>query len=291
MTAMHGRDAEPSRDAWGDGPDTGPDAAEQELRVLLERITPHPTAPDGRLGQVRERIQRRRRRRIAGAALLTGVAVALSSTLLPNAVRPENVEARPADRTSASASPGTDGAPTAPSDGNSPTAADRFAKKHFQDLSGLVLHIPPGWHSLALPPQPKEAMRPEVFVSNVPVTAPPRPCDGVSWKPCQPVQDLPSDGVVITFVRWQVSSFSDEMMRNGEKPKVDDVLDVECQGAGGATSYSAHIGGAPEPDTIISANICLGADVPKKTFADTMNLIENATYSTPQRDKQPGGAK
>lgn len=288
---MHGRDAEPSRDAWGDGPDTGPDAAEQELRVLLERITPHPTAPDGRLGQVRERIQRRRRRRIAGAALLTGVAVALSSTLLPNAVRPENVEARPADRTSASASPETGGAPTAPSDGNSPTAADRLAKERFPHLSGLVLQIPAGWYSLGPPPNRKAGMYPEAFVSNVPVTAPPRPCEGVGWKPCQPVQDLPSYGVVITFVRWQGSSLSDELLRNGKKPKVDDVLDIECQGAGGATSYSAHIGGAPEPDTVVSANICLGSDVPKKTFVDTMKLIENATYSTPQRDKQPGGEK
>ncbi|MEU9608659.1 hypothetical protein [Streptomyces sp. NPDC048057] len=276
------------------GPDEGRsapdgDAAEQELRVLLERITPHPVAPDGRLGQVRERIQRRRRRRIAGAALLTGVLVALSSTLLPSVVRPENVEARPADRAAASASPGTSGAPTPPSDRTSPPAVDRPTKERYPHLSGLVLQVPAGWHSLALPPQPRLGMRPETFVSNVPITAPPRPCDGVGWKPCQPVQDLPPDGVVITFVRWQVDTLPEKVLRHGEKPKVDDVVDIECQGAGGSTSYSASIGNAPEPDTIVSANICLGADVPKKTFVDTMNLIENATFVAPERAKQPGG--
>jgi hypothetical protein len=272
---MHGHDAKPSRDARGDEPDTGLDAAEQELRVLLERITPHPTAPDGRLGQVRERIQRRRRHRIAGAALLTGVVVALSSTLLPNAAGPEGVEARPADQISSAAS----------------TAADRITEQRYQHMSGLVLHLPARWHSLALPPQPKEAMRPEVFVSNVPVTAPPRPCDGVGRPHCQPVQDLPSYGVLVTFVRWQVSSLSDEFMRDGQKPAPDEKLDVDCRDAGGTTSYSAHIGNAPEPDTIISANICMGADVPKKTFVDTMNLIENAAFAAPERAKQPGGAK
>ncbi|MGW5674665.1 hypothetical protein ACWEV4_06205 [Streptomyces sp. NPDC003860] len=271
--------------------DPGGDAAEQELRVLLERITPHPAAPDGRLGQVRERIQRRRRRRIAGFALLSGALVALSSTLLPNVVRPENVEARPADRTS----PGPAGtgttAPTAPSDPTSPTAADRISKKRFPELSGLVLRVPGGWHSLALSAQPRLGMRAEGFVANVPITKPPRPCEDSSFVQCQPVQNLPADGVVVTLLRWQVDTLSDKVLRHGEKPREDEEVDIECLASGGSVSYSASIGNAPEPDTIVSANICMGADVPKKTFAETMNLIENATFTAPERAKQPGGAK
>lgn len=258
MRSWHSDD----RDTPPDGPDTDP--TERELRVLLDRATPYLPTPADRLGQVRDRI-RRRRRRAAGGAVLGGAVLALTATLLPRAVLTEHIEAGPA----VTATPAT---PTRPKDTVTTTL-------YAEQLAGLVLKVPQGWHTLLLPSIPEQAMRPEGYVSTAPLRTPPRPCEKST--PCVPVEQLSPDGLIVQFVRYRGTDYSAAERRDGRKLAPSTDGGHGCSGQPRATSYSGVLPGAPEARTLITVDLCAGDDVPEQTLKEALTMVEEATFRQP----------
>ncbi|WP_432037572.1 hypothetical protein [Streptomyces cucumeris] len=105
---------------------------ERELRALLERTVPRPGAPADRMLRVRERVLRRRRRRVAG---LAGGAVAALTVI--NVVAPVR---------------GGDEAVYRPN--AAPRSTATAGTFRFAALAGMTVRLPDGWSGRALRVRP-----------------------------------------------------------------------------------------------------------------------------------------
>ncbi|MEW1695878.1 hypothetical protein ACIQCR_20695 [Streptomyces sp. NPDC093249] len=268
MTAVRSWHSD-DRDTPPDEPEK--DSAERELRVLLDRATPYLPTPADRLGQVRERI-RRRRRRAAGGAVLGGAVLALTATLLPRAVLTEDVVAGPA----VTAAPATPARPT-----DKVTTTTLYA----EELAGLVLKVPRGWHTLLLPGVPDSGVRPEGYVSTAPLRKPPRPCQKSTR--CDPAEQLSPDDLIVEFVRYRSDGYSAAELRDGRKLAPDENLGRGCSGQDRATAYTGTLPGSPEPRTAIEVLLCAGDDVPEQTLKEALTMVEEATFRQPDHPPNP----
>ncbi|MFF2526616.1 hypothetical protein [Streptomyces liangshanensis] len=198
------------RDAASPVPDTA--RGEHELRVLLERATPHLGAPAGRMAQVRRRVVRRRRRRAALGAAVTGVAAVavLVMFLRPfapgEAAAPAPVGSSLRGGPAATDSPVSTKPPTrAPtssptsSPGRTPKNASGVPIAGFADL-GLKLTLNTGWAFGSVAAEEPSATD---FVTNQPLAARDTcPAGATGLYACAPVATpLRDDGVVVTFVK------------------------------------------------------------------------------------------
>ncbi|QIQ04086.1 hypothetical protein [Streptomyces liangshanensis] len=203
MTRSHPEGYDPGdRDAASPVPDTT--HGEHELRVLLERATPHLGAPAGRMAQVRRRVVRRRRRRAALGAAVTGVAtVAVLVTFLRPFAPGEAAAPAPVGSSLRGGPAATDSPESTKPPTSSPTRAPKNASglpiAGFADL-GLKLTLSTGWtygRVAAGTPSPTD------FVTNQPLVARDTcPAGGTGLYACAPVATpLRDDGVVVTFVK------------------------------------------------------------------------------------------
>ncbi|WP_327235904.1 hypothetical protein OG349_20050 [Streptomyces sp. NBC_01317] len=174
---------------------------DHELRILLERATPHLGAPAGRMVQVRRRVVRRRQRRAALGAVVTGVAAVAVLVTFLRPFAPDASSAPPAPLGSSlhggpSESGGPMSRPPTHAPTSSPTSSPGTPFTGFPDL-GLKLALSAGWSSGSVRPKAPSAAD---FVTNQPVVARDTCPDLVTGVfACAPVSPLGEDGVVIAF--------------------------------------------------------------------------------------------
>jgi hypothetical protein len=245
-------------------------AGEDELRILLARDTPRLPAPEGRMAGVRERAARTRRRRRAALALGCGAgALAVAAALLPGVFRTAESPAGPA-------------APAAPA---SPGAPERPTRDWSYDrLGGLVLRLPGRWHTQVVRLPTPDLLDARGYAALRPF---PAPRDGSVTVDCVPgnrTHCLFSRPLGFTDVLLTLDTVSDP----GVAAEADDAGPVlrkssrvtpDCAAILGTASYTALIGGSPEPATVVRAEVCLARDAPAEALAELRRALAGARFA------------
>ncbi|MEO3972682.1 hypothetical protein [Streptomyces sp. CAU 1734] len=246
------------------------DPGEHELRVLLQRATPRLRAPDGRLGQVRERIARRRRRvRAAGAVALGVTALVLTGTLVPSVLL-----------TTEESAGGPAAAPTGAPD---PPAPEPGARS-YPGLGSLVLRLPAQWHAREVRLPAGGAMSTHGYVSTGMFTERnshpgETTCDPDGRTYCLPMR-LMRPGDVLIALRSTVNPLlvdKAEAQGSGVLVRAPEVSG-RCQGIEGVTSYNALINGHPRPGTAVLAEVCLARKAGKETLEAVERSLTGARF-------------
>ncbi|GLF96619.1 hypothetical protein [Streptomyces yaizuensis] len=238
---------------------------EGELRTLLELGTPRLTAPDGRIGQIRGRVARRRRYR-AGAAVLTATVLAVGGTLVPDALREEG---RSATR------------PAAPPPLTSPTESD----VRFADLYGLTVTVPTAWHTLEIGRDHQPLSPPGGFIGTQALSARPSSCVPVDEGACPPLQRIGPRDVLIRVEgdraadasTWDTRAFARSQYIAGF-----------CEQIGGGASYAADFAVERKPDDL-AANIevCMGPEASTATLGAVRAVVDSARFGTENATPAP----
>ncbi|MYV55643.1 hypothetical protein [Streptomyces sp. SID3212] len=271
------------RDATPPVPDQ--EHEEHELRVLLERATPHLGAPAGRMVQVRRRVARRRQRRAALGAAVTGVAAVAVLVTFLRPFTPGESSARPAPLGSSLRAVPSDG-PTTPPPTDDPTSSPGTALAGFPDL-GLKLTLSPGWRTGSVRPKTASAAD---FVTNQPVVAWDTCPDLITGVfACAPVSPLGKDGVVIAFQKTNKPHVpSGKKTFNLDKPVR---ASKSCQLFGGDLEFAAW-GIARTTDdnrpVAVDAFVCL-KNVSPSTVLVVEKILTRAVVSTPASTRAPDG--
>ncbi|MEV6784343.1 hypothetical protein [Streptomyces sp. NPDC051098] len=250
--------------------------AEQELRVLLERVTPKLPAPEGRLQQVRERMARRRRvRRTGGATAVAVTAVVLAGTLAPNLLRDEGAR----QATPAAPMPSGQAAETAVT---------------FPELSALTLRLPERWRVLAVPEAPESKVAAHGFAGNqlLPAAAD-RACPDKVVRGCLPQEVLRPGGVLLTLTMQRSVGLG---TKAGQPAELYDTATVTpaCRKIGGRTSYSALVGGVPDTDAGVLVTLCVATGTPRGTVDEARRIVAGMRFggvtASPAPTPTPFGA-
>ncbi|MFJ1601342.1 hypothetical protein [Streptomyces sp. NPDC088261] len=279
-------------DGYGSGDrDATPPVPDQEhdLRVLLERATPHLGAPAGRMGQVRRRVVRRRQRRAALGAAVTGVAAVAVLVTFLRPFAPDASSAPPAPLGSSLRADPSDGPapPPAPHDPtSSPTSSSGTSLTGFPGL-GVKLTLSPGWHAKSVRPKTPSAAD---FVTNQPVVSRDTCPDLITGVfACAPVSPLGEDGVVIAF-----QETNKPHAPLGKKTFTLDKpvrASKSCQLLGGDLEFPAwgiaRTTGDNRP-VAVDAFVCLKNASPS-TVLVVEKFLTRAVVSTPESTRAPDG--
>ncbi|MFJ9608790.1 hypothetical protein ACIRS1_20875 [Kitasatospora sp. NPDC101176] len=185
-------------DDWGDRDG----AAEEELRILLQRAVPALDDPADRMERIRARAARVRRRRRAAA-----LAAGLTGGLLVAALVAAPAIAPAPDRGTALRPAGPVSAPASASPSDGPTVPDELVGITIGLREwNVVARVPQGWFS-----QASDADDPEggVLLTDPPgqspqataQSGPPTPCPTTESDACRLPKLLPVDGAVLSFLK------------------------------------------------------------------------------------------
>ncbi|MFD9717751.1 hypothetical protein [Streptomyces sp. NPDC059076] len=230
---------------------------EHELRVLLERGTPRLATSDGLLRQVRERVVRRRRIRMA---LVTGGAAAVALATAGALLLPTTADSRrPAlsARTPAAVAPTED-------------------TVTFTELDGLTVRLPRAWHTLTMPADRRNLVEPQGFIATQPVAPFNRPCQMKYADGCLPLDRLGRGDILITVTaggppRGKIDGRASRKLR---AMGVDD----NCAAIGGAVTHAASLvtDSKPYPAVLSAFRVCAAAGTTAETWADVQKMIDSA---------------
>ncbi|QDY77556.1 hypothetical protein [Streptomyces qinzhouensis] len=261
------------------------EAAEHELRVLLARTVPNLPTPLDRMGQVKERVRRRRRRHRALGAVLAVTAFAGGGLLLPEALTGGDRDTRPMVAESSE----RDSAPVTP-------AAPRRLQKTVThpDLAGMELSVPVEWQSLNMATTGEPQLGDTTtYLSTAPLTPYTRPCTEKSV--CTPVRRLPSDGLLASFSLARHVAPNEKLRLHGKPLTRSEEPLLSCEWIGGAYGYTGAIGGLPGGDGPIYVSVCAGPDVPESRVREVDEFMARAVFrgtgkTTYGRDTPTGDA-
>ncbi|CAM5620955.1 hypothetical protein GCM10010329_19960 [Streptomyces spiroverticillatus] len=202
----------------------GDEAAAQELRELrelLERGTPRPTAPVDRMERVRAKVVRRRQRRTAGAAALTLAGIAVAASLVPGPAQDGPV----LEPSLPAASRGIVPQP-ASTDWSPPDVPKVGLTEELKapSLAGLLLRTPRSWRTSVVQGPPALAF------AGPPGTALPdgEACDAGATGRCAPDRDLPAGGVLVSL------RLRDALEREGRNVSPGSVQDLRGERVAGS---------------------------------------------------------
>ncbi|MFI1014640.1 hypothetical protein [Streptomyces sp. NPDC020965] len=241
-------------------PETGAD----EMRLLLERLTPRPAAPDDRLEQVRERVRRRRRRRrAAGGAAGTVTALILAGTVLPSVVQDTSPPTRPA----------------LPAQTPPQTPPDEPSTVAFPRLAGLSLRLPASWHALDMTIKAAGEPAPPGFFATEPLTQP-ASCTGKYRWECLPLRQLSPGGAIVTLSLWPGKHGADKARTEGHG--LQDVRNVApaCAKVGGTVAYSGTIGDGSRSDAAVGVEVCAARDRTPGAADDIQQILNSIRFAS-----------
>ncbi|ANW19163.1 hypothetical protein [Streptomyces clavuligerus] len=237
--------------------------AEHDLRTLLELGTPRLTAPEGRVGQIRARVVRNRRRR-AGAVLVTMSALAVTGLLVPHALQGDPGGVRQSVP------------PAAPP----PLMTPEDREVRFNGLEGLTLKAPAAWHALEVGRDYAPLVEPGGFLGTQRLTARPPSCVPVDEGACPPLKRLGERDVLI-----RVSGFKAVAETwNGQPFQRSEYVDGFCEQIGGTRSYMKSFAVERASGGLGAViQVCAG----EKTSTATMTRVRSVADSA--RFPQEGG--
>ncbi|WP_069466671.1 hypothetical protein, partial [Actinacidiphila rubida] len=230
----------------GPGPGTTAEAAEHELRVLLERAVPQLPAPAQRLESVRERVRRRRRRRAAGVSVTAVVAIAAAGLLLPGAGDRDG--GRP--QASASLAPPASGSASATSP-PLPTVPPGYDLMPFDNLAGLRLVLPSDWVALSAVGSTR------AYVSTQSLGLPQGGCEHQLDDFCTPLdRTLADDGVLVQFSLVSSKGLTGKLRGTADTTGVTAVsvqpVLTACRTVGGTEQLGTVILGAADSPVMVA---------------------------------------
>ncbi|MFF3552433.1 hypothetical protein ACWD4V_18585 [Streptomyces tsukubensis] len=260
-------------------------AVEHELRVLLARTVPNLPTPLDRMGQVKERVRRRRSRQRAWGAALAVAVLAGGGLLLPGALSGEGGDPRPLVAETAERESG----PVTP-------AAPRRAQRTVvhPGLAGMELSLPVEWQTLTMPDIPAHrgiVGNNTLYLSTQPLARFPTPCTGKTR--CTPVEQLRPDGVLVQFQMASGAQVPEKTRRLGKPLIRNGEMYTACKDIGGAYDYSGAIGGVPHPDSPVFVSVCAGPDMPEGRLQEITGFMAKAVFrgtgkpSAAERDAPP----
>ncbi|MER7043773.1 hypothetical protein [Streptomyces jumonjinensis] len=251
------------------------EAAEDELRLVLERATPELAAPGERLGQVRARIVRRRRRR-TGAAVLVAAVLAGVGTVLPQTLRENRPEAPPA----------------APTPAPLPTR-EKEREVRFDGLHGFTIPLTKSWHTLEVPAVDKLGAVAMGYIGTQKLSPFERPCGAKLVDQCAPVDKLGSGDVLVTV---SVGALPDAGGWGSPTMNPVDIRNEFCERIGGSEMFVANAGFDAEPSDLLAVmSVCVDKATSAKTLDDLQELLYRAhpgeKNSATAPGKQTGGTR
>ncbi|MEW1546127.1 hypothetical protein [Streptomyces tsukubensis] len=258
---------------------------EHELRVLLARTVPNLPTPLDRMGQVKERVRRRRSRQRAWGAALAVAVLAGGGLLLPQTLTGEDRAPRPLVAETAERESG----PVTP-------AAPRRAQRTVvhPGLAGMELSVPLEWQTLTMPDIPTHrgiVGNNTLYLSTQPLTRFATPCTGKTR--CTPVERLRPDGVLVQFAMAPGAQVPEKTRQLGMPLIRNDEMYLACKGIGGAYDYSGAVGGVPHPESPVFVSVCAGPDMPETRLKEVTGFMARAVFhgtGTPpaaERDAPP----
>lgn len=243
-------------------PEYEPEYEENELRVLLEKAVPRLPAPEGRLRRVRERVARHRRRRRTVAAAAAGVSVlVLAGTLLPGTLLPGTLRG---------------GSEPVPPAAPAPSVTALYTTMRYPELGGLVLRLPASWQGLALPSDPQHKVPARGFAGTQGLAAYDSPCLGNDQSGCPPLRKLRSGGALLTL-RLVFGPLLDGKTQNPAVLNELHKVSPACRAIGGTQEYNVLLGGLPEPDSAINADLCVSGGA-SRAVAEARQVIAGASF-------------
>jgi len=230
-----------------EGPE-GAEAAEYELRVLLERVVPQLPAPAQRLERIRERARRRGHRRAAALSAALVTAIAGAGLLLPRGTHPGEPGAYhasvPAGARATGTATGTAATRTAPAAGST-VSAPPMGATDAPSLTGppyraftftkprLTLYLPAQWHTAYAAGS--------VFAASAPLAGTVQKfCGASAGGTCPPLREpLPPGGTVLTLTVADSPSLAGKA-RDG-RPATPVELSKPCVVAGATEQWYALV--------------------------------------------------
>ncbi|MFE0174758.1 hypothetical protein ACFWZ2_20785 [Streptomyces sp. NPDC059002] len=231
---------------------------ERELRVFLERAVPQMSAPPDRIGRVRQRAARNRRRRIVAGAAASVAGLALAGVLLPGL----------------SGGGGTGAVPPA---ATPPPAPEAERAVSYPELDALRLRLPEGWRALEIGEDARSKSPATGFAGTQRLAPYKQPCHALGadgW--CSPLERLDPDRGMLLVLR---ADRSGSLARKaGDTPELRGrSLTKSCVLAGGGRSYLALVK-SPDPDVVITAELCV-ADGATARIAEADGVLRSATFA------------
>ncbi|MFI9580687.1 hypothetical protein ACIHCQ_02325 [Streptomyces sp. NPDC052236] len=236
---------------------------EDELRVLLEKAVPWLPAPEGRLRRVRERVVRHRRRRRTVVAAAAGVSVlVLAGTLLPGTLLPGTLRG---------------GSEPVPPAAPAPSVTAPNTAVRYPELGGLTLRLPASWHSLAIPSEPLRKVPFRGFAGTQELIAYESPCaeDGQDTCPL-PLRKLRFGGALLTL-RLESGPRLDSKTQNPAVLNELHTVSPSCRAIGGRQEYNVLLGGLPDRDSAINADLCASGGA-SRAVAEAQQMIADASF-------------
>lgn len=265
-------DGEGTREPYGD--------TERELRVFLERAVPRLPAPTDRLGRVRERAERARRRRIAAGAAASVAALALAGALLPGLAGRGGPEVVPPAAT-----------PTGPAPVPDEGAAPGERTVRYPQLLGLELRLPASWRALEVGRDARTGALAAGFASPqrlAPYKQPCKPPESDGW--CAPFRQLVLDGGALLALRPVIEE--NEPTTTPRAPAPGDLraapVTRSCVLLGGRRQYETVLP-TRKPGTGVAVELCLPAGSDERRLDEARRILASARFPEPKDRGLPTG--